>query len=44
MILCCVQGGIKAVVYTDFFQAFVLFGGLIAILIVVSEGTLDEIL
>ena len=32
-----IQGGIKAVVYTDFFQAFILFGGLLAILIVVSS-------
>ena len=30
------QGGIKGVVWTDFFEAFIYFGGLLAVLIAVS--------
>ncbi len=38
--MCCVasvQGGLKAVIWTDFFQAVVILGGLLTIVIKVKQ-------
>lgn len=36
--LCCLQGGLRAVVWADFIQALVMFGSMLLIAI---KGTLD---
>ena len=38
----CLQGGIKAVIWTDTFQSIVMLAGLFAIIVVVTENTCSK--